>query len=127
MLSFTDFILFYSSLRNHLKYPEHIKFVIISEVPRIRSIRNTECEPTIHLFMFKVQMFVFIPADIQHVYRSEGKYPNRGPGFSFIKYFRERRPDMFSQTTGFYFCILFLKLITVRVRKPDLSENRMLD
>ena len=41
-----------------------------------------------------------ISADIQHVYRNEGKYPNRGPGFGFIKYFRERRPDMFSQTTG---------------------------
>ena len=39
-------------------------------------------------------------ADIQQVYRNEGKYPNRGPGFDYIKFFRSRRPDLFSQTTG---------------------------
>ena len=39
-------------------------------------------------------------ADIQEVYRNEGKYPNRGKAFSFFKVMRDRRPDLFSRTTG---------------------------
>jgi hypothetical protein len=47
-----------------------------------------------------MEFSIIFLADIQQVYRTEGKYPNRGPGFAYIKFFRSRRPDLFSQTTG---------------------------
>ncbi len=45
-------------------------------------------------------IFLSISDDFQVVHRNEGKYPSRGPGFHFFKVIRQRRPDLFGQTTG---------------------------
>ena len=42
----------------------------------------------------------FSVADMQEVYRNEGKYPVRGHAFAFFKVMRDRRPDLFGRTTG---------------------------
>ena len=45
-------------------------------------------------------VYLFESEDIQQVYRHEGKYPTRGPGFEAYKMMRETRADIFAGTTG---------------------------
>lgn len=45
-------------------------------------------------------LHVFDPADVETVYRNEGKYPFRGNMFASLKLIRQRRPDAYPDTTG---------------------------
>ena len=44
--------------------------------------------------------YIFDPQDVETVYRNDGQYPDRGGGFDVLKLIRERRPDLFGETTG---------------------------
>ena len=76
----------------------------------IERMKNTYCEPgQVPLLRVNVPLinpvngnivYLFNPEDVQQVYRHEGKYPTRGPGFEAYKMMREKRSDIFAGNTG---------------------------